>query len=391
MKHFVMLKQTNSSLSLFILMLAAIIFVTAELVPVGILPEISSSLHYQVGTIGLIITGYAWTVTLSAVLITAYFSIWERRKLLLSIMIVFAVANLAVANATSLPILFLGRILGALSHGIFWASVGGLCVKLANNLSVSRATAIVFGGIAVATVFAVPTGTLIAQYLGWRAVFDIISLGSVLVTILIYFNFPKIPGQTNNQWRHIPETFRHPLLRYLFPATVLAITGHFCAFTYISLLLQKIIKIPNYYLAIYLFLFGIAGVIGNIIAGMLKDQQLLHASILAMLSLSIAIIMCIYLPSNAFITTAVLIAIWGIGICILTVSLQSLILTLPKSIVDTASAIHVSMFNAGIGAGAFLGGIIIDKLHITIVAETGSLLLFVAAIILIMPLNKYSY
>ena len=187
MKYSAVLKQKNHWLSLFVLMLAAVIFVTAELVPVGILPEISTSLHQSIGNIGLIVTGYAWTVMLSAVLITTLLSLWERRKLLLLIMIIFTVANLIVAHATSLPLLFFGRILGAFSHGVFWATVGSLCVKLTDNASKSRATAIVFGGIAIATVFAVPIGTLMAQYLGWRNVFVAISVASGLITVCMYF------------------------------------------------------------------------------------------------------------------------------------------------------------------------------------------------------------
>ena len=380
-----MLKQKNHWLALFVLMLAAIIFVTAELVPVGILPEISTSLHQSIGTIGLIVTGYAWTVMLSAALITTYFSPWERRKLLLLIMVVFAIANLIVADTTSLPLLFLGRILGAFSHGVFWATVGSLCVKLTDNASKSRATAIVFGGIAIATVFAVPVGTLMAQYLGWRTVFVAISVASVLVAICMYFSFPKIHSQGNRQLQHLPELLHHPLLRRLFPATALALTGHFCAFTYISVLLEKIIKIPHSYLAFYLFLFGVAGIIGNVVAGMLEDKHLLLTSKLAMLGLAVSIIVCVCLPNNALIATAIFIAIWGAGICILTVSLQSLILTMPASIVNAASAIHVSMFNAGIGTGAFLGGIIVDQLPLWIVAVTGSVALLAAAIILSLP------
>ena len=190
--------------------------------------------------------------------------------------------------------------------------------------------------------------------------------------------------------QHLPELLCHPLLQRLFPATALALTGHFCAFTYISVLLEKIIKIPHSYLAFYLFLFGAAGIIGNVAVGMLKDKHLLLTSKLTILGLAVSITVCMCLPNNALITPAIFIAIWSAGICILTVSLQSLILTMPTRIVDAASAIHVSMFNAGIGAGAFLGGIIVDQLPLWMVACAGSVALLASAIILSLPFKEYA-
>ena len=65
---------------LLVLMVAAIVFVMAELLPVGILPEISASLHESIGRAGLMVTGYAWAVVFSAVLITNWLAPVERGR-----------------------------------------------------------------------------------------------------------------------------------------------------------------------------------------------------------------------------------------------------------------------------------------------------------------------
>lgn len=381
---------TNTNwLSVFALTLAAIVFVTAELLPIGILPEISVSLHQSIGKVGLIVTSYAWTVAISAVLITTGLAALERKILLFLILIVFAVANLLVACSPSLSYLFIARVISAFSHGVFWSTVGPLCVRLSGQTSKARVTAIVFGGIAIATVVAVPVGTLLSQWLGWRVAFIAIALTSFVIAIIIGFVFPRLSSDNHRALNSIPQLLRHPLMQRLCPATALALTGHFCALTYISPLLEKGIGISYHYLAFYLFLFGAAGFLGSGLAGMLGEHHLFRAAQYITITMGIVIIGLACLPIGANVSAACLIIIWGACICLLTVTLQSLIFTLPVHLRDAASALYVSMFNTGIGSGALLGGLFIDYLSPKGVAWIGGFILFMAAAILLKKSTKF--
>ncbi len=380
--------QGTDWFSILALMVAAIVFVTAELLPVGILPEISASFQQPIGEVGLMVTAYAWTVGLSAVLITALLAPMERRTLLLFITLLFAAANLLVACSPSLTILFIARIIGAFSHGVFWSTVGPLCVRLSGQSSKARATSIVFGGIAVATIVAVPAGTLLAQWLGWRLAFVAIALASFLIAATVALRFPRLPSESRGYLYQLPQLIRNPLLQRICFATVLALTGHFCAFTYISVLLEKGIGISSSHLAFYLFLFGGAGVLGSVLAGKLADHHLRHACQLIMAIMAVVIMLFAFLPIGTNILAGLLVIVWGAGICILTITLQSLILILPSHLTDAASAIYVSMFNIGIGSGALLGGLLTDHISTQSVAWVGSAILLVAAIIVGWPIKK---
>ncbi|NNM59252.1 MAG: MFS transporter [Legionellales bacterium] len=381
-------KECTDWFSVLILMMTAIVFVTAELVPVGILPEISASFQQPIGTVGLMVTAYAWSVGLTAVLITSWLAPLERRTLLLLITLLFAGANLLIACASSLNVLFIARVLGAFGHGVFWSIVGPLCVRVSGSSSKARATAIVFGGIAVATVLAVPAGTLLAQYMGWRFTFGAVALTSVLLAIAIAIRFPRLTSENRGHLNQLFLIAGHPLLMRVFLATILALTGHFCAFTYVSLLLEKGVGIAPSHLAFYLFLFGGAGVLGSALASKLADQNLRYAcfTVMAIMSFMIMIFSCLPMGSN--IIAALLLIIWGGGICVLTIGLQSLILVLPVRIADAASAIYVSMFNIGIGSGAFLGGLLVDHFPLATVGLIGGMLLLIAAMVIGLPIKN---
>jgi len=247
-------QRSTDWFSILLLACTAMVFVTAELLPVGILGEISRSFSAPVGKVGLMVTGYAWTVALSAVLITSFLGSFERRTLLIGITLLFAVANVLVACAPSLTMLFIARVVGAFGHGVFWSMVGPICIRLSGNASKARATSVVFGGIAVAAVIAVPGGTLLSQFVGWRYAFGMIALASLLLMVAIVWRFPKLPSNTKGSLKQLPQLLRHPLMRRLCPSTALALTGHFCAFTYVSLLLEKGVRITPDHLAFYLFL-----------------------------------------------------------------------------------------------------------------------------------------
>lgn len=387
-KRFNFTAASTDWFSIIILTIAAITFVTAELLPVGILPEISLCFHQPIGKVGLMVTGYAWTVAASAVLITAWLAPLERRILLLFITSLFAAANVLVACSPSLSFLFFARILGAFSHGVFWSIVGPLCVRLSGHSSKARATSIVFGGIAVATVLAVPAGTLLAQWFGWRMAFVGIACISFLLTVAIVIRFPCLPSTSHSCLNQLSQLVRHPMLHRLCPATALALTGHFCAFTYIGPLLEKSVGIAYSQLAFYLFLFGMAGVIGNLIAGKLPDHQLQRACQWVMAVMAIVIVSCACIPKESHVFAALFIIVWGASICFLTVALQSLILTLPSAMTDAASAIHVSMFNTGIGTGALLGGLIVDHLPVQMVAWVGGACLLATAVMMGWPIRQ---
>ncbi len=355
--------QTNikTMIPMVILTMGSIVFVTAEILPVGILSEISNSFSAPIGKVGLMVTGYAWAVAISAVFITRLLSNMDRRNLLLIITLLFFLANLFVAITPSLNGLYIARIVAAFSHGVFWSIIGPLCVRLSVSTNKAKATGLVFGGIAIASVIAVPLGVLLTQWVGWRMAFLALAIVSLAIAIAVWLFFPRLPSENRTSLKQIGQLLFHPFLQRLYPATILALTGHFCAFTYIAFILEKMIQIPHQSLAFYLFLFGISGFIANLIVGIIPDQYLRMTSQWDMWIMAIVIVLCTLIPKSSFWMAAIVMVIWGAGIAVLTVTLQSLILTLPTHLMDIASAVHVSCFNIGIGSGALIGGIIADS------------------------------
>ncbi|MEQ5052886.1 MFS transporter [Klebsiella michiganensis] len=384
--------QKSSWHAILTLSISAIIFVTAELLPIGVLQEIGQTYGKSIGEIGLIVTGYAWVVAFSAISATSCFLKFERRKLIVFILMVFGISNIIVSQSSNIIILYIGRILGAFSHGIFWSIVGPLAVSLVSDKEKAKATSLVFGGIAIASVAVVPLATFISQNISWELSFLFIGLTGIALSLITLITMPKIIPFDLKKDISLKKVITRPYLRRTYPVTALAICGNYCAFTYIGLLIEKQAGFSHDKLPVLLLLFGISGVVGNFISGLIKDKYLVVATRWILLLMILAVTGFSVLPNISSVGVIYLMIIaWGAGICAITVTLQSIVLNLSADSGERASSVHVAMFNIGIGSGAFLGGVIINEFNIAIVALSASIFMG-GALVLLLPkitLNIY--
>lgn len=183
------------------------------------------------------------------------------------------------------------------------------------------------------------------------------ALLSLAAAAVLCSTLPPLAAPAPVRLRVYRDIFRNPLLGGLYGATACIITAHFAAFTYIEPLLINLQGVPATALSGLLLLSGGSGLLGNVIAGKLIDRHL-KGLIFAALLLSggaLALLGAARLAPLPFCFSGLLLALWGAGIAIVFVGLQTAAAQ-RGAVAQPASAIYVAIFNAAIGTGAFVGG-----------------------------------
>ncbi|MHC5909285.1 MFS transporter, partial [Streptomyces sp. S6] len=145
--------------------------VTTEMLPVGLLTSLGDSLGVSAGTAGLAVTLPGVVGAGAALLLPVAVRGTDRRRVLTGLLLLLAVANLLSALVSGLAVLLAARVLVGVCIGGVWAVAAGLPARLVPETAVGRATAVVFSGIAVASVIGVPAGTFLGAVAGWRWAF----------------------------------------------------------------------------------------------------------------------------------------------------------------------------------------------------------------------------
>ena len=361
-------EKQSGAISIVLLAIAAFFLVTTEFVIIGFLPALAKDLSVSISTAGLLVTLFAFAVMLFGPFLTALVSHFDRKKLFVMLLLVFAVSNAAAALATNFWIMGAARLAAALALPVFWGTASETAVQLAGPEPEkgSRAIANVYFGIATAMVFGIPIGTLGASVFGWRGTFGGLAVFCVVVALLLLVAMPKIAGTARESLKEQAGILRQPVLIFQLVLSALSFTAAFTAYTYLADLLAQVAKIPTTMVGWWLMGFGVIGMLGNWLGGKMSEQRPLRANLLAMIGMAVGTVILVPL-AGSYGTLLIAFAIWGVANTAIYPICQVRVVRSVKKSKALAGSLNVSMANAGIGLGAVVGGAVIDHLGVAAV------------------------
>jgi len=370
-----------------VMAISAFIFNTTEFVPIALLSDIGHSFAMPVETVGHMITIYAWIVailSLPAMLATARI---ERRKLLIALFVIFIGGHAVSVMAQSFAMLLVGRALIALAHAVFWSITASLVVRVAPKDRQTKALGLLSMGSALATVLGLPLGRMIGQWLGWRMTFGTIGVAALLAMIMVWWILPKLPSKDVGSAASLPSIFNNIPLLTVYTLTVLCVTAHFTAYSYIEPYMLTISQFSQQFATVILLSFGVAGLLASWLFGHLYDRFPRAFLISAMATLLFSLLASVWLP-HVPILWLVLAMLWGLAITAISLAFQLRVLQLAPNATDVAMSIFSGIYNIGIGGGAFVGGLVIASLGLAMVGYVGAGIALIAMVCLMLYLAR---
>ena len=338
-----------------LLVLAAIGFtaITTELLPSGLLPQISAGLNVSEPVAGYLTAGYAAIIVVAVIPATMLLARVPRNVLLVALVVTFAISNLLVGLVSDFGAALAARLVGGLAHGVLWSTMAPFVARIVPAHKVGKAIAVVFTGNSLGLAIGAPVGTALGGLLGWRASFMILAGTGVLLAVLALWLLPAVRRIPDAPRPSLRKAIGQPGVKIVAFAWPLLLMAHFALFTYIAPFIREA-GLPDYAITLSLTVLGASGLVGIWIAGLTVDSRPRRSLLITTAAIAASMLLLpllgVTLPG-----AIVLMAIWGGGLGAVGIYNQSAILRAGRDYKDAANGLTVLTIQVGITIGAVYG------------------------------------
>ncbi len=337
--------------------------IVSELMPSGILPQMSESFGIPIGRAAQIVGIYAISAAVLTIPVVFKTTHWNRKAHLLTTLSFFAVATLGVGLTTNFYVALLWRVLGGLCAGVLWSTIAAYGMKIVDEALSGTATALIMAGTPIGLSLGIPLLTKLGLSKGWSMSFYGLSAFLILLIILGAIFLPSIEGERLDNDFSFIEMLKKPGISIINAITLFTIVGHYSVYVYIVNLTETIQFAAS--LETAQTLFGIGSIIAVVINLLFIDshfKELLLATI-GISAISLAIFLFV---DNHFLQSANFL-IWGMTFSSSTTIFLNGVSRQVDQGKDVAIAVFESVFNVSIMFASSLGGFLLTSYNMTVV------------------------
>ena len=366
---------TPAWMAVFSLAMGVFGLLTAEYLPASLLTLMSADLGVSEALAGQAVTVTAVVALFAGLLVPGLTRSIDRRWVLLGFSTLMVASNLLVAVSSSFAVLLVMRILLGIALGGFWSMAAAVAMRLVPSALLPRALSIIFSGIAVGTVVAVPLGSYLGGLYGWRSAFFAAAAVGMVTLAFQSFTLPRLAPRRPARLRTVLEVLQRPGIAIGMFGCVLVHSGHFAMFTYVRPFLESTTGIGPQGLSLMLLGFGAANFFGTLLAGRLLERHPLATLVLMPALVGVAALALVLLPASLA-GQAVLLAVWGLAFGGVPVAWSNWVASAVPDQAESAGGMVVASVQSAIATGAAAGG--------AVFSFGGSAGVFVAAAVLML-------
>ncbi|MET1754512.1 MFS transporter [Novosphingobium sp. RD2P27] len=330
---------------------------TTEFATMSLLPFFSKGLGIDEPTAGHVISAYALGVVVGAPLLAIMGARLSRRRLLVTLMSLFAIANALSALAPTYGWMLVFRFLSGLPHGAYFGIASLVAASLVPTEKRTQAVARVMLGLTVATIVGVPFANWLGQAFGWRWGFGVVAFCALATVGMVLAVVPHDqPLREASPLREL-GALRRPQVWLTLGIGAIGFGGLFAVYTYLASTLIEVTGTSPAVVPLVLAVFGIGMTAGNLIVPRFADRALMPTAGGLLLWSAAALALYPFAALHLWSLIPVVLAI-GFGGSLGTV-LQTRLMDVAEDAQSLAAALNHSAFNAANALGPWLGGLAI--------------------------------
>lgn len=336
------------------------------MMPLG--PQFTRLFGISDAQFGLLVSAYTLSAGVSGLAAATYVDRFDRKRLLLTLYALFALATLACGLALGYGFLMLARVAAGMFGGVLSALSQTIVADVVPFERRGRAMGIVMSSFSVSTVAGVPLGLFLASHLGWQAPFIGIAGLSAVLAAGAAWTMPALSHHLSVKdrppiWRGIGMVLAEPNHQRAFVFSALLMFTGFTVLPYITIYMQANVGLLQTQIP-YLYLCGgLATLFTARLFGRLADR-LGKVRMFTVLALAVIVPMLATTLMTPWPLWAVLVVSTGLFIFMSGRMIPGMALVTGAAnpaLRGTFMALNASVQSAAMGLASFVGGLIISR------------------------------
>ena len=375
------LKLNSGGLLVFILTVGVFGIINTEMGVVGILPLIATTFNVSVPQAGWTVSVFALVVAASAPATPLLFSGINRKKVMLLALGLITISNVRSMFTSNFTVLLIARILPAFLHPVYVSMAFTVAAASVSKEQAPKAVSKVFVGVSAGMVLGVPVTSYIASEVSFSMAMLFFTVVNALVFVATILFIPSMPVKEKVSYGAQLSVLKKTTMWYSIIAVTLINGAMFGFFSYMSDYLKKVTEVSYNVISAVLLVYGLANIVGNVMAGKLLSINARRSIILMPFALLVSYI-CLFIVGEWIGAMVIVILILGVLAGIASNNMQYMITDAAPEAPDFANGMFLTSANLGTTIGTGICGTFITEMG-TRYSVFGSLLFLIASIVFV--------
>ncbi len=373
--------------NLLILTIGVFSIINTEMGVIGILPLISSTYGVDISTAGLLVSLFALAVAIAGPVLPLVFSKFDRKKVMVFVLAIFTICNIVSAFSTNFITTLIARILPAFFQPVYVSLAFSVASSSVTKSDIPKAVAKVMIGVSAGMVLGVPIVSYIANITSLQTAMLSFALVNALALIATLLFFPTMPIQEQISYGSQLNILKEANVWLSIIVVILFNGAVFGVYSYLAEYMHSIMYLSVDFVSIMLLVYGLANIIGNIIAGKLLSTNA-NNLVISFPFMLIGVYTMLFFMSKVTIIAAFLIFIWGIFAGIGANINQYWITSSAPTAPDFANGLFLVAANLGTSIGSIVCGYFIAHLGIQFILLGGITFVLPSIILILLRISQ---
>lgn len=378
----------SKHLLIFILAIGVFGIINTEMGVIGILPDLANHFDVSISTAGLMVSLFALAIAIAGPTLPLVFSRINRKNLMLLVLAIFIIGNIISVFTSHFMVALVARVIPAFFHPVYVSMALSVAGASVSEKEAPKAISKVFIGVSAGMVLGVPVVSFIANTISLEVAMSFFAIVNIFTFIATVLFVPSMPVQARLSYGSQLKILTHGITWLSILAVLFLNAAVFGVYSYLAEYLGVVTNMSANVISIMLLVYGLANIVGNIIAGrLLTDYPIRSVTIFPIVLTKVYLIF--FFVAELTIPTAIIILVWGILGGIGANINQYWIMSAAPQAPDFANGLFLTSVNLGTTIGSGIAGVVIAQFGTKYILFVGVLSLVIGFIFIILRNSLY--